>query len=146
MLATFLIARGAVSGVLWIQVAWTVALVPAMVLGVRWGGLAGAGWAHLIVGVVLILPIYLVVLHRAGAPVGAVLGNLWQPVLAMAPAGLLGQQVAHSVGHPALAALAGGTVALLLYAALIQRWVRGRLSDPDSPADLASAPVLAVQR
>ncbi|WP_147252066.1 oligosaccharide flippase family protein [Blastococcus sp. TF02-9] len=147
MLATFLIARGAVSGVLWIQVAWTIALVPAMVLGVRWGGLAGAGWAHLVVGVVLVLPAYLGVLRRAGAPVGAVLGSLWQPVLAMAPAGLAGQQVTAQIGHPALAALAGGTVALLLYAAVLQRWVRGRLSDPEpAPPGLEPSPALAVQR
>jgi lipopolysaccharide exporter len=145
VLATFLIARGAVSGVLWIQVCWTVALIPAMVLGVRWGGLAGAGWAHLIVGVGLILPIYLVVLRRAGAPVGAVLGNLWQPLLAMVPAGLAGHQVAHQFGHPALAALAGGTVALLLYAALIHRWVRGRLStEPAAPPAEQSTPAPAL--
>jgi lipopolysaccharide exporter len=130
VLATFLVARGAVTAVLWIQVSWIVALVPAIVLGVRWGGLAGAGWAHLVVGVLLILPIYLVALRRAGAPVGAVVGNLWQPVLAMLPAALLAQQLAIRIDHPALAVLAAGTVGLLVYAAVLYRWVRTHLSDP----------------
>jgi PST family polysaccharide transporter len=150
MLATFLIARGEVAAVLWIQVCWIVALIPAMVLGVRWGGLAGAGWAHLVVGVVLILPVYLVALRRAGAPVGAVARNLWQPVLAMVPAGLVAQQVAHRIDHPALAALAGGTVGLLLYAAVLHRWVRARLSPPpDAPSAAVThgpAPVVPAGR
>jgi PST family polysaccharide transporter len=130
MLATYLIARGAVAAVLWTQVCWIVALVPAMVLGIRWGGLAGAGWAHLAVGVVLILPVYLVALRRAGAPIGAVLGNLWQPVLAAAPAALLAMQVAGRIETPVLALLAGGAAGLGLYVLLLQRWVRGRLARP----------------
>jgi PST family polysaccharide transporter len=150
VLATFLIARGAVNGVLWIQVCWTVALVPAIVLGVRWGGLAGAGWAHLAVGALLILPIYLVALHRAGAPVGAVVGNLWQPVLAVLPAALVAAQVAQRIDQPALAALAAGTTGLLVYAAVLHRWVRARLAAPPAASPvvvpLAPAPVVPAGR
>jgi lipopolysaccharide exporter len=142
MLATYLTARGAVAPVLWTQVCWIVALVPAMVLGIRWGGLAGAGWAHLFVGLLLILPIYLVAVRRTGAPIRSVLASLWPPVVAMAPAGLLGALTAQHIGPPFPAALAGGSAALALYALLIHRWVRRRAGAAERPT--AVAPVIAA--
>lgn len=133
VLATFLIARGAVSAVLVVQVLWTVTLVPAMLLGTQWGGLAGAGWAHVVVGVVVVLPAYLVALHRTGASPWAVVGRLGPPLAAVLPAALVGHLAAGQVAEPALALLAGGAAGLAVYAALVFRWVR-RWARDDVPA------------
>jgi PST family polysaccharide transporter len=146
VLATYLTARAAVAAVLWTQLCWIVALVPAMVIGISWSGLAGAGWAHLAVGVFLILPIYLLALRRTGARPSSVLQNLWQPVAGMVPAALAGRAVGRLVDQPLLAALAGGAVALLIYTGLLYRWVRGRsrAEEPPSAALDATVPPPAV--
>ena len=67
--ATYLIACGMTRQVLVVQIVWLAALVPAMILGVMADGLAGAGWAHVLVAIVVVLPLYLVFLHRARVPV-----------------------------------------------------------------------------
>src|SRR5688500_2359153 len=56
LIATFLIAVGSTRAVLAVQVWWLVAMVPTMWLGIEWFGLAGAGWAHVVVGFVFVLP------------------------------------------------------------------------------------------
>ena len=64
VLAAFLYARGASGTVLVIQICWLVLIVPAMLLGIDGWGLVGAGWAHLVVGLVVVLPLYLFAVHR----------------------------------------------------------------------------------
>ena len=146
VLATYLTARGAVAPLLWIQVCWILALVPAMLLGIRWGGLAGAGWAHLAVGVLIILPIYLVAAHRTGAPVGGLLASLWPPAVAMAPAALVGALAAARIDAPFPAAVAGGCAALGLYGLPIHRWVRRRMSAVEGARALVPVQVAVGDR
>ncbi|MPQ99437.1 oligosaccharide flippase family protein [Modestobacter sp. I12A-02628] len=125
VLATFLIARGSVTAVLVLQVVWAVTLVPVMVLATARGGLAAAGWAHLAVALLVVLPGYLVAVRRAGASPWTVLGRLWPPLLAVVPAVLASGLLSARVEHPALALLLGGTVGLAVYALLIGRWALG---------------------
>ncbi|MGY1733775.1 oligosaccharide flippase family protein [Geodermatophilus sp. SYSU D01045] len=124
VLATFLVARGAARPVLLVQVWWIVTLVPAMVLGVRWGGLAGAGWAHVVVGVLLVAPVYLVAVRAAGGRVSTVLGNVWPPLLAAVPAGAVAWLVSGQFSSSWLALAAGGLCGTAVYALLVFRWVR----------------------
>ena len=45
-MATYLMARGAARPVLWIQILWIVALIPAMILAIDFFGLAGVLVGH----------------------------------------------------------------------------------------------------
>lgn len=155
LLATYLIARGSTRPVLGVQIAWLVALVPALVVGARLGGSAGVGWAHVVVAAVVVLPLYLVAVRRSGADLRALLAATWLPVVAAAPtvaaAVLVSRQVPGSFG----ALAAGGTAGALVYVAIAGRPLlrdlraaqaaraRARLAeDPGSPA---SPPPSAAQ-
>lgn len=59
LFANVLVATGATVRLLGVQVVWIVALVPAMVVGVRLDGLVGAAWAHVVVIVGVAIPCYL---------------------------------------------------------------------------------------
>lgn len=125
--ANWLVARGSSRPVLLVQVVWLVTLTPAVVVGTRWGGIAGAGWAHLVVGLLVVLPAYLVSMRGQGADVRAVLRSVAPPVVAMVPAALLAHLAAHAVHSPVLSLLAGGTVGVGVYALLIARWLLPRI-------------------
>ncbi len=60
-----LVAVGSTRLVLALQLLWFVALLPAMVVGVRWG-LPGVAAAHLVVAVVVITPAYLATIRSVG--------------------------------------------------------------------------------
>ncbi len=123
MIATYLMARNAVRPVLWIQVVWIVTLAPAMIVGTRHHGIAGGGWAHVIVGLVVILPMYLAAAQRAGADIVAVLRTLIPPVLAAIPAWLAAHMIADRMDEPIVALLSGGAVGIAIYVGLLHRWI-----------------------
>jgi PST family polysaccharide transporter len=72
LMATYLMARGAARSVLYVQIVWFLALIPAVVLATHWKGIAGAGWSHVAVAALVVLPAYAVALARAGTPVRTV--------------------------------------------------------------------------
>lgn len=121
LFATFLMARGATRPVLWIQIAWLVALVPAMIFGMRWGGLPGAAWAHVAVGLAVVLPAYLWAGSRAGAPWRPVVASTL-PGIAIAAVVLLAAGLAvRLIDVPAIALIAAGLVGGLVTVALVGR-------------------------
>ncbi|WP_084964933.1 oligosaccharide flippase family protein [Thermoactinospora rubra] len=67
-----------------IQVTWLVSLVPAMALGVRLGGISGAGAAQVAVALLVVLPFYAVQLRRTGVDLAALARRLAVPALAAA--------------------------------------------------------------
>lgn len=122
LFATYLISLGASRSVLLVQIWWLVIMIPAMIIGVSWLGLAGAGLSHLVIGVVCVLPVYLIFLHRVGASPTAILRSCLPPLLMILPtaAGLLGLS---RLGLPDLAVLAiGGVTGIALYAVPLHRW------------------------
>lgn len=121
LMATYLIARGATRPVLWIQLVWLLALVPAVVVGVRWWGSAGAGWAHVAVALVVVLPLYLVSVRRSGADLRALLGATWRPLLAAVPTVTAALLVSRQVASPLLGLLAGGLAGSVVYVVLVGR-------------------------
>jgi O-antigen/teichoic acid export membrane protein len=128
LMATFLIARGASKPVLLVQVAWVVALVPAMVVGVHTRGIVGAGIAHLVVGFVVVLPAYAIALRRQGVSLLAMVRAAVPPVAAALVAGAAVCVSTQAVDVPWRALVIGGSIGLLLYLALLHRWLRSRLS------------------
>jgi PST family polysaccharide transporter len=62
----FLAALGRGSSTLWLHLAWLGALIPAMIIGCRAGGITGAALAHAVVVVVVVVPLVLLQLRSAG--------------------------------------------------------------------------------
>jgi PST family polysaccharide transporter len=128
LMATFLIARGASKPVLLVQVVWVVALVPAMVLGVHAGGLVGAGVAHIVVGFTVVLPAYTLALKREGVRFPALVRAALPPVGAALVAGAAVWVCTQAIDVSWHALVLGGLIGVLVYVALLHRWVRSRLS------------------
>jgi PST family polysaccharide transporter len=128
LMATFLIARGASKPVLLVQVAWVVALVPAMVLGVHAGGLVGAGVAHIVVGFAVVLPAYLLALNRQGVLFPALVRAAGPPIGAAMVAAIAVWATTQATDVPWQALVLGSAVGILIYLALLRRWLRSRLS------------------
>lgn len=124
LIASYLVAQGQARPVLWIQILWIVALTPSMILGVHWFGIVGGGWAHLAVGLVVILPGYLFVLRRIGVRAGLIMAALWPPIVAAVPAWFAAHVTSHAIGLPWLAVLGGGTAGLVVYAVTLGPWLR----------------------
>jgi lipopolysaccharide exporter len=143
LIATYLMARGAARPVLYVQLLWFASLVPAVVLATHWKGIAGAGWAHLVVSAALILPAYAIALGRVGIPARSLVRAMWLPAAAAVPTWWVAHTVAGHVPHPLPALLLGGLAGAATYAALCQRWVRRLLPTrgaPRRPATAAPAP------
>jgi lipopolysaccharide exporter len=120
--ATYLIACGKTRRVLAVQVAWLIALVPAMFAGVGIGGLAGAGWAHVIVAATVVLPGYLIAMRRENVPPIPFLGAWLIPSLAAIPlAGVLWVVKAY-LAAPVIVLAAGIAVGLLTYVVPLSKW------------------------
>jgi PST family polysaccharide transporter len=127
LFATFLTARGATKGLLLVQAIWMVALLPGLFLGARVGGLAGVGWAHVVVTVVVALPCYLVCLRRQDVRAGEVLQASLVP-LAVAGAVGVAASLATNLAGPAWAKLAVGCLAGgLVWVAGLGRWMLRRV-------------------
>ncbi len=111
-----LVAIGATTQLLLVQVAWVVALVPAMIWGIEVGGLVGAAWAHVAVVLLVSLPGYLWAMHSRLGRLPAALGlGLVRPGLAAGLAGGVAWLCDHWIASPAIGLLTGGIVAVVVY-------------------------------
>lgn len=99
------------------QLYWLVALIPAMVLGVHFGGVVGAALAHVIVIGPIILPFYVLTLIRmTGVRLRAIAAAVLPALLVAAAAGLAAREVARLlISTPLVALLAGGIAGGLIY-------------------------------
>lgn len=120
--ATYLIACGLTRQVAIVQAVWLVALVPAMIAGVHIAGLAGAGWAHVVVAVAIVLPAYLIFLHRARVHIRLFLRAWIVPTVAGIPLALALWAITVNIGSNLLALTTAAAAAVLLYAVPMARW------------------------
>lgn len=134
LIATFLIAVGATRAVLAVQVWWLVTMVPIMWLAIERFGLAGAGWAHLIVGVVFVLPAYLYCLKRVEVKPLSIVRAWIIPTLCIIPTALACGLIAQTTFRPLTKLVLAGFCALLLYAAPLARWWTARIKELQSGA------------
>jgi PST family polysaccharide transporter len=128
LMATFLIARGGSRPVLMVQVAWIAALVPAMIVGVHMWGMVGAGVAHLAVALAVVLPSYVLALRRHGVRPAALARAAIPPLGAALVTGGAAWGCGRAVDVGWRSLVFGGGVGVLLYLALLGRWVRPRLA------------------
>ncbi|WP_244931727.1 oligosaccharide flippase family protein [Nocardioides sp. W7] len=129
LVATFLIAVGATTAVLAVQVLWMVALVPTIWVGLVGFGLSGAGWSHVLVTLVVVVPAYSVCLRRAGVDTTAFLRAGLVPIAAAVPAAAACWWVGTRSGPPLLVLAAGSLVALATYALPLGPWWLRRIAE-----------------
>jgi O-antigen/teichoic acid export membrane protein len=98
--------------VLLLQVAWLLALIPALVAGTNVGGITGAALAEVAVAVVAILPCYLAGLKNVGISLGDLRRRLAVPVAAGALAGLTAWAVVTLAAGDVMALAVTGAVTI----------------------------------
>lgn len=129
----YLTACGAGGWLVGNQVMWIALLVPAMYAGIGWDGIRGAGWAHVAVALMLMLPIHLIALGRHGVPAQLLIRTLLPAVAASIPAVSLSLLAVRMVDGSIVQLLLGGSVLVLGYAACIWPWLRHRLPARSNP-------------
>ncbi|MET1154218.1 oligosaccharide flippase family protein [Arthrobacter sp.] len=127
VMASLLIAKGDSPRILLVQALWIVTLAPSIWLGMRWQGIAGVGWAHLIVALVIIYPAYLYAVWRHGFKAWEMTtGAVW-PMASAVISAVPTYFLSRSLDNDLMAVLTGGTVGVSLYFALTFRWAKRRL-------------------
>jgi PST family polysaccharide transporter len=103
-----------------VNTAWVIALVPALLLGTRWGGITGAAAASAVVAVVVAIPLIVASLHRAGVDLRPALRDLGRIVLGAAAAAVVMLGVARlSGGNPTVQLLVGGAAGVCAYVLVV---------------------------
>jgi PST family polysaccharide transporter len=111
----FLIALGRTRRVMAVQLLWLGTLIPAMVVGVRVAGLAGAGAAHVAVAALLVMPAYVLAGRKVGVAAAPLL-RLMLVILAWSGfAATIARLAASRFPNPWLACLAGGFAGTAVY-------------------------------
>jgi PST family polysaccharide transporter len=112
----FLTALGASRTNLVLQAVWFVALLAALPLAVRQGGIEAVAMTHAAVALLVVVPAYGIALGRAGVSLRVVAAQLARPLAGGALAGAAGVAVALLVGDTLAQVFLGGTLVALVYA------------------------------
>lgn len=115
----FLVALDRARSTLAVQALWLVALVPALLIGVRLGGIQGVAIGHAIVSLAVALPAYAVVVGRAGVSLPDLARGLVRPALALLLSGAAGLLVLALADADLVQLLLGGAVVAGLYLAVV---------------------------
>ncbi|MBT8160328.1 MULTISPECIES: lipopolysaccharide biosynthesis protein [Arthrobacter] len=143
--ADLCVGAGKTVGLFWVQVVWLLALAPAMFFGVRLGGIAGAGMAHVVVTWFVVIPVYLVLVSKStGARILSLVRTALPAAAAAVACGVVGWLVASWISIAIFAVAAGAVAGLAVYAACTYRQVRTllgglRQTSPDGVAPLDPA-------
>jgi PST family polysaccharide transporter len=128
-----------------VQLAWLLALIPALIVATRMDGVRGAGIAGLAVAGCVVLPWYLIELHRVGIRVRAVAARSWLPLVGGVGVGIIAFDLSHLLTNNLMALLvnglvAVGTIGLLIYYLLPDlAMLRSVLGNADVPYAVAEA-------
>ena len=126
-----------------VQLAWLLALIPALIVGARMDGVRGAAIAGFAVAAGVVLPWYLIELHKVGIRVRALGAQVWLPILGGAGVGLFAVGVTGLLTSNLMVLLVSGVVALgtigllifhLLPDVAVLRSVFGAVDEPAAAA------------
>lgn len=145
VLSGYLMARGRPRTVLVVQIAWCAALVPALIVGIRLDGVAGAGWSHVVVGAAVLLA-YGVALRGAG--VRRMVRAALYPTAVAAAAAITALGAAtvlglSGAGQPLIVLAAGGVAGGLVLIAALYRWALPRMQRTSGEGHRAGPPLTA---
>jgi lipopolysaccharide exporter len=116
LIANIIIATGRTGILFIVQAIALLVLVPALQLGVTFGGLVGIGVAHILVISVVTFPVYLQALRKStGAHVGRLLSVVLRPAAAAAVAAALALVVTTPLTSDLLKVFVGGLAGAVVY-------------------------------
>jgi O-antigen/teichoic acid export membrane protein len=115
----FLVGLGKATPNLLVNAAWLICLAPALALGAHLDGIRGVAVGHALVAAGVVVPAYLIALHRQGVRPIWVLGPLVRPMLGLVLAAGATWVVLGTVHGPFLQLMLGGPAALLVYGAVV---------------------------
>jgi O-antigen/teichoic acid export membrane protein len=104
-----------------IQATWLVALVPSLIVGALFGGIAGVGIAQVAVALVVVTPIYLWRLSRSGIRARDVLARIWLPLTVGLVVLAVSWGLAENIRVPLIADVAAGLFTLAAITLLVIR-------------------------
>jgi len=117
LFANVIIATGRTGVLFLVQLIALIFLVPALQLGISFGGLIGIGVAHIAVISLVTLPAYVHALRKStGTRVSRLLGAILRPALAAAAAALAALAVTSALTSDLAKVLAGGITGAAVYA------------------------------
>ncbi|WP_284974671.1 oligosaccharide flippase family protein [Arthrobacter sp. efr-133-TYG-104] len=130
LFADLSVGAGKTMWLFWVQVAWLIALVPALYGGISWWGIAGAGIAHATVACLVVIPLYVKALTSVlGTTARELLGGSLPSLLAAMAAGVAAWAAGSMVTDPALSLATGGLVGVSVYTLLVFRQGRRLVAD-----------------
>jgi PST family polysaccharide transporter len=121
-----------------IQLAWLLALVPALALGAHVDGIYGASLGEFAVATLCVLPWYVVELSKAGIRLRALCAHLWLPLAGAAVAWLIAVGAARLAPNDFTALAASGVATAAIVGLLVYR-MRTLLALLRSPSVNAAA-------
>jgi lipopolysaccharide exporter len=125
LLSNLLVGTGHTGRVLLIQLVWIGTLVPAMAAGVRWDGVVGVAWAHVIAAAGIVLPLYMGAVSRQVPRVLGLVGQAALPPLVACGAAVGAALLARAlVDGPILELVLGGLAGGAVYLACARSMLR----------------------
>ena len=146
-----MIAAGRTLVMFGVQALALVVLIPALMIGVRQGGLVGVGVAHTAVILLVTMPAYIAASMRiTGAGIGVILRALSRPLLAAVLAAAAALAATSGIDHPIVTLAAAGGVGLVVYLAAVGpeflHLLPGRLAEKSVLVLATTWPALLVGR
>ncbi|MFJ9762980.1 oligosaccharide flippase family protein [Streptomyces erythrochromogenes] len=111
-----LVAIGRRSSLIAVQGLWLVLLIPALVIGARGGGIVGVAQGHVVVAGAVVVPVFLLALHRGGIPLGTLARACAWPLLGGAVMAVALLVLERYLGDSVPALLATAAAGTLVYA------------------------------
>lgn len=141
----YLTAVGHTKSVLVVQLLWLPALIAAMLVLVDQFGIAGAGAAQAAVSALLVMPLLIFFVSRAGVPASGVVRAMLPALVWSLISAAIGYSVASQIVSPLLACVAGGAASALVYllphfAEVRRALARERRRRVSQPAVVAESP------
>lgn len=129
-----IVSQGRTAVLVPLQLAWLGALIPAMIIGVHLRGIVGAGDAHVIVMVCVVLPLYLLVFARSGiVRIREPLYALLYPLFAAVLSGLAAAAAAMPFSSEPVQLIVGMIAGVVAYAVVMSPLLSRALADHTSP-------------
>ncbi|MCX4957221.1 lipopolysaccharide biosynthesis protein [Streptomyces virginiae] len=110
-----LVAIGRRRSLIGVQGLWLIILIPALVIGARTGGIVGVAQGHVLVAGAVVVPVFLLALHRGGIRLGTVTRACAWPLLGGTVMAAVLLLLERYLGGGVLALLATGAAGTLCY-------------------------------
>ncbi|CAM5439435.1 lipopolysaccharide biosynthesis protein [Streptomyces avidinii] len=110
-----LVAIGRRRSLIGVQGLWLVILIPVLVIGARTGGIVGVAQGHVLVAGAVVVPVFLLALHRGGIRLGTVARACARPLLGGAVMAAVLLLLERYLGDSVPALLATGAAGTLCY-------------------------------